>query len=134
MSVIPRQRSALTRGRGLKPAPSAGKPIARAARVHAPRLLSPISPGEILSEEFLAPLGISQNALARAIGVPPARVNDLVHGRRTVTADTAVRLSLFLGTSVDFWINLQAHHDARVARRDLAPRLSREIEPFVPRA
>lgn len=92
--------------------------------------MPPISPGEILAEEFLKPLTISQNGLAKALEIPPARVNDLVHGRRAITADTAVRLSVFFGTSIDFWINLQAQYDARVARRDLHPRLSRRIRPL----
>ena len=78
----------------------------------------------------MKPLGISQNALARALEIPPARVNDLVHGRRSITADTAVRLAVFFGKSIDFWINLQAQYDARVARRDLEPRLRRRIRPF----
>jgi len=93
--------------------------------------LGAIAPGEILFEEFLDPLGISQNALARALRVPPARVNDLVHGRRAITADTAVRLALFFGTTVDFWINLQAQYDVRAARQRLQPRLQRLIRPFV---
>lgn len=92
--------------------------------------LLPIAPGRILAEEFLKPLGISQNALARAVQVPPARVNDLVHGRRSITADTAVRLAVYFGTTIDFWINLQAQYDARVARRDLHSSLSRRIRPF----
>jgi addiction module HigA family antidote len=108
-----------TRGRGVKP-----------VRVAGSSALAPIPPGEVLSEEFLKPLGISQNALARAVEIPPARVNDLVHGRRAITADTAVRLAVFFGTSIDFWINLQAHYDARVARHELQPRLSRRIRPF----
>ena len=78
----------------------------------------------------MKPLGISQNALARAIEVPPGRVNDLIHGRRAMTPDTAVRLSVFFGTSIDVWINLQAQYDAQVARRDLEPKLERCIRPF----
>ena len=93
-------------------------------------LLPPIPPGEILLEEFLIPLGLSQNALARAIQVPPARINDIVHNRRAITADTAVRLGIFFKTSIDFWINLQAQYDARRARSKEEPRLRRRIKPF----
>lgn len=92
--------------------------------------LTPITPGEILEQEFLVPLHISQNALARALEVPPARINDVVHSRRAITPDTAVRLSLFFGTTVEFWINLQANFDARKARRDLHPSLVKKIRPF----
>lgn len=94
------------------------------------RTLPPIAPGEILAEEFLAPLGVSQNALARAIDVPPSRVNDIVHGRRAIVPDTAVRLSVYFGTSIDFWINLQAQYDARIAHRDLRPKLAKQIRPI----
>ena len=92
--------------------------------------LSPIPPGEILFEEFLVPLGVSQNALARAIEVPPARISDIVHNRRTITADTAVRLGIYFGTSIEFWPNLQAQYDARVARAGDEPELRRRIRPF----
>jgi addiction module HigA family antidote len=78
-----------------------------------------IHPGEILGEEFLKPLGISQNALARAMGVPPRRVNEIVLGRRAITADTALRLAAALGTSERFWLGLQADHDLEEARRVL---------------
>jgi antitoxin HigA-1 len=110
------------RKRGLKPRAETRQPAAE--------LLPPIPPGEVLAEEFLKPLGVSQNALARAIRVPPARVNDIIHGRRAMTADTAVRLSLFFGTSIEFWINLQAQFEARVARDNLQPRLRGRIRPF----
>jgi addiction module HigA family antidote len=81
--------------------------------------LSNIHPGEVLQEEFLAPLGISQNALARAMGVPPRRINEIVLGKRSVTADTAVRLAAALGTSERFWLGLQADHDLEEAHRAL---------------
>ena len=93
----------------------------------ATRKLRNIHPGEVLSEEFLVPLGISQNALARAIGVPPRRVNEIVLGKRSITADTAVRLARALGTSEGFWMGLQADHDLEEARAELADRLT-EIE------
>ena len=93
----------------------------------ATRKLRNIHPGEVLSEEFLVPLGISQNALARAIGVPPRRVNEIVLGKRNITADTAVRLARALGTSEGFWMGLQADYDLEEARAELADRLP-EIE------
>lgn len=93
----------------------------------ATRKLRNIHPGEVLSEEFLVPLGISQNALARAIGVPPRRVNEIVLGKRSITADTAVRLSRALGTSEAFWMGLQADYDLEEARAELADQLP-EIE------
>lgn len=78
-----------------------------------------IHPGEVLIEEFLAPMGISQNALARAAGVPPRRINEIVLGKRGVTADTAVRLAAALGTSERFWMGLQADYDLEEAHRTL---------------
>lgn len=80
-----------------------------------------IHPGEILLEEFLQPLDISQNRLARAMGVPPRRINEIVHGKRAVTADTSIRLARALGTSEQFWMGLQADYDleeARIAAHD----------------
>ena len=88
-----------------------------------------IPPGQVLLEEFMRPLGITQNELARRLSIPPGRVNDLVHGRRSVTPDTAVRLAVYFGTSVEFWINLQAQHDARLARRDLRPAIEKVVRP-----
>lgn len=84
-----------------------------------------IHPGEVLLEEFLLPLGISQNALARAAGVPPRRINEIVLGKRGVTADTAIRLAAALGTSERFWLGLQADFDLDEARRALGKSLSR---------
>lgn len=78
-----------------------------------------IHPGEVLLEEFLEPLGISQNALARAIGVPPRRINEIVLGKRGITADTAVRLAVALGTSERFWLGLQADYELEEAHRAL---------------
>ena len=75
-----------------------------------------IHPGEILLEEFLAPMGISQNRLARAMGVPPRRINEIVHGKRSVTADTALRLARYFGTTEAFWMGLQADFDLEEAR------------------
>lgn len=75
------------------------------------KYLKPVHPGEILWEDFMQPLGLSQNRLANEIGVPPRRINEIVHGNRAITADTAIRLSKFFGTSAELWINLQAHYD-----------------------
>ena len=81
--------------------------------------LEPISPGEILLEEYLTPLEMSQNHLARKLGVPPARINEIVRGRRSITADTALRLSKYFKTSPEFWLNLQHDYDLRVATQQL---------------
>jgi addiction module HigA family antidote len=93
----------------------------------AARKLRNVHPGEVLLEEFLVPLGISQNALARAIGVPPRRINEIVLGKRSLTADTAVRLARAFGTSEAFWMGLQADYDLEEARAALAGQLP-EIE------
>lgn len=97
-----------------------------------PHKLSPIHPGEVLLEEFLIPLGLSQYRLAKGIGVPPRRVNEIVHGKRAVTADTALRLARFFGTSERFWLNLQAQYDLEVAKDRLAGRLTTEVSVFSP--
>jgi addiction module HigA family antidote len=86
-----------------------------------------IHPGEVLLEEFLIPMGISQNALARAAGVPPRRINEIVLGKRGVTADTAVRLARALGTSERFWVGLQADFDLEAAHRALGKTLDRIV-------
>ncbi len=78
------------------------------------------SPGEILAKEFLEPMGLSQNALARAIHVPPRRINEIVHGRRVVTADTDLRLARFFGLSEGFWMGLQADYELMQRRREIA--------------
>ena len=74
-------------------------------------LYLPIHPGEVLQEEYITPLAITQHRVAVAIGVPPRRINEIVHGTRRITADTALRLARYFGTSDDFWLNLQAHYD-----------------------
>lgn len=91
--------------------------------------LSLISPGEILLQEFLVPLGLSQNQLARMIGVPPGRVNDVVRGKRGISVDTAARFALFFRTSPAFWLNLQAHYDAKIASSTFLPRLAKTVRP-----
>ncbi|MFA7242306.1 MAG: HigA family addiction module antitoxin [Sulfuricellaceae bacterium] len=88
-------------------------------------------PGEILLEEFLKPMGISQYALAKAIEVPPRRINEIVHGLRGITADTALRLAAFFGTDAQSWLNLQTHYDAETARDAMQATLSR-IRRFEP--
>ena len=89
--------------------------------------LPPIHPGEILNEEFLKPLKISQYRLAKAINVPPRRINEIVHGTRAITADTALRLARYFGTSERFWLNLQARYDVEVEKDKLGPRLFKEV-------
>lgn len=78
--------------------------------------MTPIHPGEVLAEEYLAPLGITQHGLAIAIGVAPRRINEIVHGKRRISADTALRLARYFGTSERFWMNLQGRHDLEVQR------------------
>jgi addiction module HigA family antidote len=86
-------------------------------------LYPPIHPGEILQEEYITPLGITQHRVAVAIGVPPRRINEIVHGTRRITADTALRLARYFGTSDEFWLNLQAHYDMETERDRLADTL-----------
>ena len=89
--------------------------------------LPPVHPGEVLLEDFLVPLGLSQYRLAHDLSVPPRRINEIVHGKRAVTADTALRLARYFGTSERFWLNLQARHDLEVERDRLGPRLEAEV-------
>ena len=93
----------------------------------AARKLSPVHPGEVLQEEFLKPLEISQYRLAKEISVPPRRVNEIVHGSRAITADTALRLARYFGTTDRFWLNLQVRYDLEVERDRLGSRLEREV-------
>jgi len=88
---------------------------------------TPVTPGEILAEEFLAGFNLTQAALARALGISPNRIAEIVHNRRRITADTALRLGLFFGTTPEFWQNLQAHYDLKMARRTLSPDIARQI-------
>ncbi|MBS3960127.1 MAG: HigA family addiction module antidote protein [Xanthomonadaceae bacterium] len=98
-----------------------------------PRTLPPIHPGAVLREEFMLPLGLSSNALARAIGVTPSRVNDIVRERRGISADTALRLARLFGTSHRFWMNLQANHDLQCAEDAAGPVIA-SIRPLPSRA
>jgi len=92
--------------------------------------IPPVHPGEILLEEFMIPMGISQNALARALKVPPRRINEIIHGKRGITVDTALRLSRHFGTSVQFWIGLQDDYDLDVAEDSrLVERINNEVLP-----
>ena len=95
------------------------------------RKLQPIHPGEVLMEEFLVPMGISQYRLAKDTSVPPRRVNEIVHGKRAIAADTALRLARFFGTSERFWLNLQVRYDLEVQRDRLGDRLDREVAAHV---
>jgi addiction module HigA family antidote len=88
----------------------------------AAKLLDPIPPGEILYEDFMKPLGVSINALARAIAVPPNRISEVVSGKRAITADTALRRGNYLGVTPELWLNLQVDYDLRVAKRTTWPK------------
>ena len=89
--------------------------------------LAPIHPGEVLTEDFLLPLGLSQYRLAKDISVPPRRINEIAHGKRGVSADTAIRLARYFGTSERFWLNLQAQYDLDVEHDRLGDRLDEEV-------
>ena len=91
--------------------------------------LEPIPPGEILLEEFLKPLGISQNRLARDIDIPVSRVSEIVRGSRAITADTAMRLGAYFETSAELWLGLQADYDLRLLRNGRGPEILRRIRP-----
>ncbi len=93
------------------------------------KLLEPIHPGEILEEDFMRPLDLSANALAKSLDVPVTRISDIVRGRRGITADTALRLSRFLGTSPELWMGLQSEYDLRVARREHGEVIERKVSP-----
>jgi antitoxin HigA-1 len=92
-------------------------------------VMPPVHPGEILLEEFLAPLGVSQYQLAKAVDVPARRINEIVHGQRRITTDTALRLSRYFGTSERFWMNLQARYDLEIEKDRLGAALD-EIRPL----
>jgi addiction module HigA family antidote len=92
--------------------------------------LAPIHPGEVLLEEFLSPMGVSQYRLAKDIHVPPRRINEIVHGTRSVSADTALRLARYFGTSERFWLNLQSQYDLDIESDRIGERLEREIVPL----
>jgi addiction module HigA family antidote len=91
------------------------------------RMLDPITPGEILLEEFMKPLDLSQNRLARELDVPPVRIHGIIHGKRAITPDTALRLARYFGVSAEFWVNLQTRHDLKIARRAVGPTIDRTV-------
>jgi addiction module HigA family antidote len=93
------------------------------------RELDPIHPGEILREELMDPLHLSANALALALRVPVTRISEIIHSRRSMTADTALRLARYFGTSADLWLGLQSEHDLRRARGKLLSRIERDVQP-----
>ena len=93
------------------------------------KMLDPIHPGEILREEFVIPLGISINRLARDLAVPPGRISEIVNGKRAITADTALRLGKYFGNAPDVWMGLQTEYDLRVTRRLIADDLDRRVHP-----
>ena len=94
------------------------------------KLLEPIHPGEILLEEFMKPLGVSINKLARDVDVPPGRISEIVNGKRAVTADTALRLGRYFDISPEIWINLQADYELRVTMRDSGKEIETRVRPF----
>jgi addiction module HigA family antidote len=94
------------------------------------KIIAPIHPGEILMEEFLKPFGISQYKLAKDINVPARRINEIVHGKRSITADTALRLSRYFNLSERFWLNLQARYDLEVEKDKLNDRIQAEVKVF----
>lgn len=94
------------------------------------RDFSPIHPGEILVKEFLDPLAISQYRLAKDIGVTPRRINEIAHGRRAITADTALRFGRFFSMEAQFWLNLQTRYDMEVAMDELQEKIEKEVHPF----
>mgnify|MGYP001586929410 CR=1 FL=1 len=95
-------------------------------------LLSPIHPGEVLLEDFMKPLGLSQYRLAQDIGVTPIRISQIVHGQRSITVDTAMRLARYFGTSAAVWLRLQVRYDLEVAEGELGERIQREVKTFSP--
>lgn len=92
--------------------------------------ITPVHPGEILKEEFLDPMALSQYRLAKDISVPPRRINEIVHGKRAVTADTALRLGRFFGMSPQFWINLQTHYDLEIEKDKLGALLEKQVKIY----
>lgn len=93
-------------------------------------MLSPIHPGEVLLEDFMKPLGLSQYRLAQDLGVTPIRVSQIVNGKRAITVDTAMRLARYFGTSASVWLRLQVRYDLEVAEKELSDRINREVKVF----
>ncbi len=97
--------------------------------MNANKLLDPITPGEILREDFMEPLGISINKLSRDLSVPPNRISEIVNGKRSITADTALRLQRYFGVEAQFWLNLQTEYDLRMMKRKIWPDIEQRIIP-----
>ena len=97
------------------------------------KMMRPIHPGEVLMKEFLEPMGVTQYRLAKDLSVPPRRINEIVHGKRAVTADTALRLSRYFGTSERFWMNLQTRYDMELQKDLLGDRLQKEVATLAQR-
>jgi len=91
----------------------------------------PVHPGEVLREDFLKPLGMSQNALAKALGVPPIRISQIVRGKRAITPETALRLARYFGTSPEFWLGMQAAYDLEITRMKMGETIEKTIRPKV---
>ncbi len=96
------------------------------------KTLPPVHPGEVLLEDFMKPLGLSQYRVAKDISVPPLRINQIVHGKRSITADTAMRVARYFGTSAAVWLRLQARYDLEVAEARMAKRIKREVKVLKP--
>ena len=96
--------------------------------------LSPVTPGDVLLEEFLTPMGISQNQLARDINVPPNRISQIVHGKREITADTALRLGKYFNIEPEFWLNLQLRYNVKVARNKVGVSIDKEVKVYYSQA
>lgn len=94
--------------------------------------LPPITPGEILAEEFLEPLGISQTRLARDLNVPPNRINQIINGKREITTDTALRLGKFFGIEPEFWLNLQMRYNMKITKEIVGKKIDREVKKYLP--
>jgi addiction module HigA family antidote len=94
--------------------------------------LPPVHPGEILLEEFMKPFGLNQNSLARSLGVNPARISDIVNGRRGISGDTALRLSRYFGTTPDFWMNLQSRFELLTAQDAAGEEIAARVQPYAP--
>jgi antitoxin HigA-1 len=95
------------------------------------REMPPLHPGEILLKEFLKPMGITQYRIAKSMGVPQRRIGEIIAGKRSITADTALRLARFFGTDAQSWMNLQSHYDLAVAEERLSDRLEKEVSPYL---
>ena len=96
------------------------------------KILSPITPGDVLLEEFLKPMEISQNQLAKDINVPANRISQIIHGKREITADTALRLGKYFGIEPEFWLNLQVRYNMKIARRKIGKKIEKEVRAHFP--